>query len=650
MKRMFALALVLFTLTGCGAAGNTALPTASQGEAMKYLLDEIEIHGFPAVSGGEVYDCAEGSCAAVWPEAGAPLDAPDDLRATALAAGGEGGVWTLDIYWDEEYAEHVELSLHRLEGGSESFESDWPGEVTDMCWSGGALWLACADGYVRCIDEDFSLLLEYELENVMGLAATDSGVNLKYLEKAETKFANLSPDGALSPGPAALTEDCVLQDALGGWLWTDTRGLVRDTDSGAEYIVLWADSGLVFSAASLWVAELGDGLYAAYDGSAAGVLRPATEADTEQPERVTLTLAHMDENSYIPSYIDEFNRTHSDIRVELLPEMPHEALVALMASDEAPDIIGFGYNSPESMAANGWLLDMYTLMGDFPREDFLLEPFETDGALYVVSPEYHVYTLVGLEADFGSSYVHPISDFKDMGVHYYGDAFLTYSIPLWIQQNRQGADCDFTSPDFLELLEAARSMDKAESQSSKELALSIISGTHDLILKEKRENLELWPVGFPGGSYISPIAAMGIHAATPEPEAAWEFVRWCVAERENFMFSLNMAALEDVFYELLHPHEDLDPEKVVIREDGTWDYEGRHYETVFSWEPSITERQADMMLGLVKSLDTVIYYDAELVDIIREDAGAFLAGQRSLEDTAALLGDRLGTYLAEKYG
>lgn len=650
MKRILALALVLFTLTGCGAAGNTALPTASQGEAMKYLLDEIEIQGFPAVSGGEVYDCAEGSCAAVWPEAGAPLDAPDDLRATALAAGGEGGVWTLDIYWDEEYAEHVELSLHRLEGGSESFESDWPGEVTDMCWSGGALWLACADGYVRCIDEDFSLLLEYELENVMGLAATDSGVNLKYLEKAETKFANLSPDGALSPGPAALTEDCVLQDALGGWLWTDTRGLVRDTDSGAEYIVLWADSGLVFSAASLWVAELGDGLYAAYDGSAAGVLRPATEADTEQPERVTLTLAHMDENSYIPSYIDEFNRTHSDIRVELLPEMPHEALVALMASDEAPDIIGFGYNSPESMAANGWLLDMYTLMGDFPREDFLLEPFETDGALYVVSPEYHVYTLVGLEADFGSSYVHPISDFKDMGVHYYGDAFLTYSIPLWIQQNRQGADCDFTSPDFLELLEAARSMDKAESQSSKELALSIISGTHDLILKEKRENLELWPVGFPGGSYISPIAAMGIHAATPEPEAAWEFIRWCIAERENFFFSLNMAALEDVFYELLHPHEDLDPEKVVIREDGTWDYEGKHYDTLFSWEPSITQRQADMMLGLVESLDTVIYYDAELVDIIREDAGAFLAGQRSLEDTAALLGDRLGTFLAEKYG
>ena len=650
MKRILALALVLFTLTGCGAAGNTALPTASQGEAMKYLLDEIEIQGFPAVSGGEVYDCAEGSCAAVWPEAGAPLDAPDNLRATALAAGGEGGVWTLDIYWDEEYAEHVELSLHRLEGGCETFEDGWLGGVTDMCWSDGALWLACADGYVRCLSEDFKLLLEYELEDVMGLAATGSGVNLKYLEKAETKFANLSPDGALSPGPAALTEDCVLQDALKGWLWTDTRGLVRDTGAGAEYVVIWADSGLVFSAASLWVAELGDGLYAAYDGSAAGVLRPATEADTEQPERVTLTLAHMDENSYIPSYIDEFNRTHSDIRVELLPEMPHEALVALMASDEAPDIIGFGYNSPESMAANGWLLDMYTLMGDFPREDFLLEPFETDGALYVVSPEYHVYTLVGLEADFGSSYVHPISDFKDMGVHYYGDAFLTYSIPLWIQQNRQGADCDFTSPEFLELLEAARSMDKAESQSSKELALSIISGTHDLIIKEKRENLELWPVGFPGGSYISPIAAMGIHAATPEPEAAWEFIRWCIAERENFFFSLNMTAMEEMFYELLHPYEDLDPEKVIINEDGSWEYEGKHHDTLFSWEPSITERQADMMLGLVKSLDTVIYYDAELADIIREDAGAFLAGQRSLEDTAALLGDRLGTFLAEKYG
>lgn len=651
MKRILALALVLFTLTGCGAAGNTALPTASQGEAMKYLLDEIEIHGFPAVSGGEVYDCAEGSCAAVWPEAGAPLDAPEGFRATSLSSGGDGGVWTLDRYWNEEYAEHVELCLHRLEGGCETFEDGWLGGVTDMCWSDGALWLACADGYVRCLSEDFKLLLEYELEDVMGLAATGSDVNLKYREKAGVTFANLSTDGSLTPGPAALTEDCVLQDALESWLWTDTQGLVRDTGAGAEYVVIWADSGLVFSAASLWVAELGDGLYAAYDGSAAGVLRPATEADTEQPERVTLTLAHMDENSYIPSYIDEFNRTHSDIRVELLPEMPHEALVALMASDEAPDIIGFGYNSPESMAANGWLLDMYTLMGDFPREDFLLEPFETDGALYVVSPEYHVYTLVGLEADFGSSYVHPASDFEGTGFNNFaGDEFLTYSIPLWIRQNRQGADCDFGSPEFTELLKAAGSMNKAESFSPDTLSISVMTNHMTFINTEKEMGLELWPVGFPGGSYISPIAAMGIHAATPEPEAAWEFVRWCVAERENFMFSLNMAALEDVFYELLHPHEDLDPEKVVIREDGTWDYEGRHYETVFSWEPSITERQADMMLGLIRSLDTVIYYDAELVDIIREDAGAFLAGQRSLEDTAALLGDRLGTYLAEKYG
>lgn len=384
--------------------------------------------------------------------------------------------------------------------------------------------------------------------------------------------------------------------------------------------------------------------------SAAGVLRPASEADPEPPERVTLTLAHMDENSYIPTYIDEFNRSHSDIRVELLPEMPHEALVALMASDEAPDIIGFGYNSPESMAANGWLLDMYTLMGDFPREDFLLGPFETDGALYALSPEYHVYTLVGLEADFGSSYVHPISDFKDMGVHYYGDAFLTYSIPLWIQQNRQGADCDFTSPEFTELLEAARSMDKAESFSPETLSVYIMTNHMELINTEKERGVELWPVGFPGGSYISPTAAMGIHAATEEPEAAWEFIRWCIAERENFMFTLNLPALEEKFYALLHPHEDLDPEKVVIREDGTWDYEGRHYETLFSWEPSITERQADMMLGLVKSLDTVIYYDAEMDDLIREDAGAFLSGERSLGDTTALLGDRLGTYLAEKYG
>lgn len=647
MRRAAALALALLLLAGCGA-GSAPVPAET---AEAYALESFELAGFPAVCGGAVYDCAGGSGAEVWPEAGAPLDTPEGARATALAAGGGDGVWTLDRYWDADGAEHAALCLHKIGGGCESFEPDWPGEVTDMCCSGGALWLACADGCVRCLGEGFELLLEYELGDVAGMGATESGVNLKYRDRGEVKFANLSMDGALTPGPAALTEDCVLQDALGGWLWTDGRGLVRDTGAGAGYAVIWAESGLVFSAASLWAAELGEGLYAVSDGSAAGVLRPASEADPEPPERVTLTLAHMDENSCIPTYIDEFNRSHSDIRVELLPEMSREALVALMASDEAPDIIGFGYNSPESMAANGWLLDMYTLMGDFPRKDFLLGPFETDGALYALSPEYHVYTLVGLEADFGSSYVHPTEDYEGIGFnHFAGDEFLTYSIPLWIEQNRRGADCDFTSPEFLELLEMAGSMTKAESFSPETLSVYIMTNHMELINTEKERGLELWPVGFPGGSYISPTAAMGIHAATEEPEAAWEFIRWCIAERENFMFTLNLPALEEKFYELLHPHEGLDPEKVVIREDGTWDYEGRHYETVFSWEPSITQRQADMMLGLVESLDTVIYYDAELRDLIREDAGAFLAGERSLENTAALLGDRLGTYLAEKYG
>lgn len=647
MRRAAALALALLLLAGCGA-GSAPVPAET---AEAYALESFELAGVPAVSGGAVYDCAGGSSAEVWPEAGAPLDSPEGARATALAAGGGDGVWTLDRYWDADGTEHAALCLHRPGGGCESFEPDWPGEVTDMCCSGGALWLACADGCVRCLGEGFELLLEYELGDVTGMGATESGVNLKYLDRGEVKFANLSIDGALTPGPAALTEDCVLQDALGGWLWTDGRGLVRDTGAGAGYAVIWAESGLVFSAASLWAAELGEGLYAVSDGSAAGVLRPASEADPEPPERVTLTLAHMDENSYIPTYIDEFNRSHSDIRVELLPEMSQEALVALMASDEAPDIIGFGYNSPESMAANGWLLDMYTLMGDFPREDFLLEPFETDGALYALSPEYHVYTLVGLEADFGRSYVHPTEDYEGIGFnHFAGDEFLTYSIPLWIEQNRRGADCGFGSPEFTKLLEMAGSMTKAESFSPETLSVYIMTNHMELINTEKERGLELWPVGFPGGSYISPTAAMGIHAATEEPEAAWEFIRWCVAERENFMFTLNLPALEEKFYELLHPYEDLDPEKVVIREDGTWDYEGQHYETVFSWEPSITERQADMMLGLIRSLDTVIYYDAEMDDLIREDAGAFLAGERSLGDTAALLGDRLGTYLAEKYG
>lgn len=162
-----ALALLLLLLAGCGGAERAPVPAET---AEAYALESFELAGIPAVSGGAVYDCAGGSGAEVWPEAGAPLDAPEGVRATALASGGGDGVWTLDRYWDADGTEHVELCLHRPGGGCESFEPDWPGEVA-------------------------------------GMGATESGVNLKYRDRGEVKFANLSPDGALTPrvggGPGA---------------------------------------------------------------------------------------------------------------------------------------------------------------------------------------------------------------------------------------------------------------------------------------------------------------------------------------------------------------------------------------------------------------------------------------------------------------
>ena len=108
MRRTAALALALLLLAGCGGAERA--PVAAE-TAAAYALESFELAGFPAVSGGVVYDCTGGWSAAVWPEGMAPLDTPEGARATSLASGCESGVWTLDRYWDDEYAEHVELCL-----------------------------------------------------------------------------------------------------------------------------------------------------------------------------------------------------------------------------------------------------------------------------------------------------------------------------------------------------------------------------------------------------------------------------------------------------------------------------------------------------------------------------------------------------------
>ena len=61
----------------------------------------------------------------------------------------------------------------------------------------------------------------------------------------------------------------------------------------------------------------------------------------------------------------------------------------------------------------------------------------------------------------------------------------------------------------------------------------------------------------------------------------------------------------------------------------------------------LTREMAETVRDYITSVSRVIRQNASVTAIIREDAGAFFAGQKSLEETVKLIQNRVSTYVAE---
>ena len=62
----------------------------------------------------------------------------------------------------------------------------------------------------------------------------------------------------------------------------------------------------------------------------------------------------------------------------------------------------------------------------------------------------------------------------------------------------------------------------------------------------------------------------------------------------------------------------------------------------------LTEEMADEIIAFIKSLDHVIRYNVPVNNIIKEEAAQYFAGQKSLDDTARIIQNRVSTYVAER--
>lgn len=120
--------------------------------------------------------------------------------------------------------------------------------------------------------------------------------------------------------------------------------------------------------------------------------------------------------------------------------------------------------------------------------------------------------------------------------------------------------------------------------------------------------------------------SLGIVADSPHKEAAWEFLRIFLLPE----YSSDIPLLQSSFEKRV--------ESMIGRE--RWTPE----------DPGFYEQDAEKLRELVYSSDKVIRREAPLMEILKAETAAYLAGRQDLEEAAALIQSRASIYVAEQAG
>lgn len=351
-----------------------------------------------------------------------------------------------------------------------------------------------------------------------------------------------------------------------------------------------------------------------------------------------------------------FNNTNPDYKIELVSCDPftaggQERFQLELGAGKAPDIIDTALLSGGS-TDGGLLADLLPYIDSDPaysREDFiqpLLDGMLRNGGLYelipsvtilslAASPEFYpgreAWTVDYVRAAGGTAPVFSARWSREQLLDFFSLAAAAEFVD-W-----QNGICSFDSELFRQWLSLIKSAEIAADIGEPVLLSPNYCAAAGACpyMDELQGRYVL--AGLPGASspgYFLRLSALpgdnaddislGIMASSRHKDAAWEFLRLFLLPE----YSQDIPLLQSSFEALLESRTGraaLPPEA-----------------------PGFYEDDAEKLRELVYSSTKFIRGEEPLMEIIKSEAAAYFAGQRGLEETAALIQSRAGIYLAEQ--
>jgi hypothetical protein len=418
------------------------------------------------------------------------------------------------------------------------------------------------------------------------------------------------------------------------------------------------------------------------------------------PDKITLTVAAINTSFFADYYIKEFNRKSTEYKAELKTygtqgATYREMLTAFnveFAAGFTPDVLIID----QSMDYHGYVsknmfTDLYPLIDEDPdisREDLVqsvMKAHETSGKLFSITPNYYIQTIVGKKEIFGEKKGQTLAELQAAAAAYpeatlfptdesAGSVLVEFvSRSLMDYVNYETGECNFETPEFIALLEAAKKypVEVAYVSFNPQGYISAVANNKILLYEQGihdfREivdiehgifDAEVTFLGYPNnsgstGSYIYAEDEVAILTDSENPDGAWGFVK-------GFMQYKGPQNSSTHWYSKLLPiwqkHLDdfaadaLDDPYYIDSATGEKVYNS-HTTMVNDEIISLTHNTIEdneRVIELINSVNGVYRRDDNIMSIISDDADAFFRGQKSAEETAAMIQNRVTTYLAEK--
>ncbi len=386
------------------------------------------------------------------------------------------------------------------------------------------------------------------------------------------------------------------------------------------------------------------------------------------PEATILTIQCWAPDQYLETCVQNYNLAHNDVQIKIEAAFENytdtksafaamDRLNAKLIAGDTPDI--FSFNSLNVMALENadLVLDLRDYMetdDDFQSDDYYMdiwERFALHGNIYEFIPSFELIGLTGHKSEIGQrtgwtfdewinfSENHPDKNMLNITPMAMLEYMEMYSLSNFVDV--ENATCNFETEPFYKLLELVSKMPTQRSDDVAILEIARINSIYDYLFMDDRTQQVF--TGFPSpngdGPSIQALYSYGICSKTKYPDECWDFLMYLLDEQNSdnlSSFSMRKSVNERLFEQAQLSADN--PDSLVYE---SLDENGNQI-------PPLSKEEADYLRNLLDSVDTIRFRYSDVESILSEETPAFLSGDKTVQDVAALIQNRAAIFLAEQ--